>query len=161
MRTLALGSVAALMLVPGVAAAQRPSPAAAAEPPALASGTPLTSAAAQTPPRAGRTIGANDPLATLTLVRSAGDRAVVRFGTGRLEIVSRGDRLGATGAAVVDVATGRLVLEEEPRAVGARSGSTLIVLKDGETGGTRYLARPDEPEPANVRPVIVGARNRM
>lgn len=152
MRTLALGSVAALMLVPGVAAAQRPSPAAAAEPPALASGTPL---------RAGRTIGANDPLATLTLVRSAGDRAVVRFGTGRLEIVSRGDRLGATGAAVVGVATGRLVLEEEQRAVGARSGSTLIVLKDGETGGTRYLARPDEPEPANVRPVIVGARNRM
>ena len=124
--------------------------------PAGAQSSAPAAAAQNAKPQPGRTIGEEQKLPTLTLVRSAGTRAVVRFGSGALETISKGDRLGSTHASVVEITTGRLVLEEITQAVpGGPPNRVLIVLKDGETGGTRYSAQPGEnPLPA-LKPVVI------
>ena len=114
------------------------------------------SAAAQAP-RTVRAVGADRDLATLTLVKSDQTRAVVRFGGGALELIARGDRVGSSAAVVKEVTAGRLVLELEQtkRADDGRPIRAVIVLKDGETAGTRYHAELTETAPPAVRPLIV------
>ena len=102
-----------------------------------------------------REVGANAEIATLTLVKSSVEAAVVRFGSGPLEKVSAGDRLGKTRAEVKEIVTGRMVLEETFTGKDGQPNRAQIVLKDGETGGTRYLRRLDEPPLVGVKPIVV------
>jgi hypothetical protein len=100
-------------------------------------------------------VGTHAEIATLTLVRTVHAAAVVRFGSGPLEKISIGDRLGTTRAEVKEIVAGRLVLEETFTGKDGRPNRARIVLKDGETGGTRYLRRLDEPPLVGVKPIVV------
>jgi hypothetical protein len=128
-------------------AQQNPSPA--------PSPTEVASSRVVTGDQTHREIGVDDDLATLTLVRSSVDRAVVRFGTKPLEVVAVGDRLGRTRAEVKDIDAERLVLEEAFREADGQANRAVIILKKGERGGKRYVSRPDTQPPPAVRPVVV------
>jgi hypothetical protein len=89
------------------------------------------------------------------LLNSTGDKAVVRFGAkAKLYVISVGDRLGKNKATVREIAGGRLVLEETFAGSDGLPNRAEIILKKGETGGTRYLLRPEDPPPAR-RPLVV------
>jgi hypothetical protein len=97
-----------------------------------------------------------EDLVDLMLVKAAGGKGVVRFGTKPLQVVSVGDRLGRTRAEVKEIANDRLVLEEIFRDANGEANRAVIVLKDGERGGKRYVARSTERAPDAVRPNVVG-----
>jgi hypothetical protein len=103
----------------------------------------------------GRAIAADQEISVMTLVKSSLNQAVVRFGSEPLEKVSVGDRLGKTRAEVKEIVAGRLVLEETFTGKDGQPNRAQIVLKDGETGGTRYLRRLDEPPLVGVKPIVV------
>jgi hypothetical protein len=105
-------------------------------------------------PTARAVLSPDGKIADLVLVRVSGRHAVVRFGSGPLLLVETGDRLGASKAEVVAIETGRLVLDERYESARGPQAARLI-FKPGERGGTRYLARPDQDEPASSRPVIL------
>jgi hypothetical protein len=128
-------AVALVMLGPAVATAQ--------------------SAARQTPHTSPRHVASTADVQNLTVLRSASGRAVVRFGAGALETVVVGDRVGRTQAIVKRIAAGRMVLEEPFTGQDGRPNHALIVIADGQTGGTRYLSRSDQPTPPAVRRSIV------
>lgn len=103
-----------------------------------------TTAAAQKPPApAGKEFGVDQDIATLTFFNSSGERAVVRFGKKEMLLISVGDRLGKNKAAVKSITPERLELEESFTASDGKPNRAQIVLKKGETGGTRYLLRPE------------------
>jgi hypothetical protein len=102
-----------------------------------------------------RHIGAHRGIGDLLLVRSIDAKAVVRFGTGPLEIISVGDRLGRNEAEVREIAPGRVVLEETFTGQDGRPNRALIVLQDGEKAGKRYVRRREETRPLAVRPGMV------
>lgn len=87
--------------------------------------------------------GSDQDIATLTFFNSSGDRAVVRFGKKEMLLVAVGDRLGKNKAVVKAITPERLELEESFTASDGKPNRAQIVLKKGETGGTRYLLRPD------------------
>ncbi len=87
--------------------------------------------------------GLDQDIATLTFYNSSGDRAVVRFGKKDMLLVAVGDRLGKNKAVVKAVTAERLELEETFTGPDGKPNRAQIVLKKGETGGTRYLLRPD------------------
>jgi Tfp pilus assembly protein PilP len=103
-----------------------------------------TAAAAPQPaPPAPEEFGLDQDIATLTFFNSSGDRAVVRFGKKEMLLVAVGDRLGKNKAVVKAITPERLELEESFTASDGKPNRAQIVLKKGETGGTRYLLRPD------------------
>jgi hypothetical protein len=117
-----------------------------------------TLAAAGEPPRH---VGAREDLKQLTLVKAGESHAVIRFGKSVLEMIALRDRLGSSKAVVKEIAAGRLVLEETFRGSDGLTNHAQIILKDGETGGTRYLRRSGEPQPAPAtRPLITQRPNR-
>jgi hypothetical protein len=115
-------------------------------------------ASAQTPMAAAaeprRNVGIDEDLLHLILIRSAGDQAVVRFGTKPPQVISVGDRLGRARAEVKEIGAHRLVLEEIFRAPDGQANRAVIILKDGERGGKRYVARSTEQAPPAVRPTV-------
>jgi hypothetical protein len=114
------------------------------------------SAAAQQPPSDTRPVVApKEDLKNLTLVKSDDAKAVVRFGTAALQLLSIGDRVGRTAAVVRSIEAGRLVLDEVAPGADGTPQQTQIILRDGETGGTRLRRRPDQPAPVGVRPKVV------
>jgi hypothetical protein len=119
----------------------------------LGAASSLSAQQANTPARP--VLGANEDLKTLVLVKSDAGKAVVRFGTGALQLVSVGDRLGRTAAVVRSVEPGRLVVDEVAPGPDGRPQQTQIIWKDGERGGTRYRRQADQPAPIGVRPRAV------
>ncbi len=107
-----------------------------------------------------REIGADEDLSQLTLVRSAQGKAVVRFGTGPLVMVSVGDRLGRHQAEVKEIEAGRLVLEESFTGGDGNPNVALIILKDGEKGGKRYLLHPEGRPPPTTHPKVIFPEER-
>jgi hypothetical protein len=97
-------------------------------------------------------IAPKEDLKNLTLVKSDAGKAVVRFGTGALQLLSVGDRVGRNAAVVRSVEPGRLVLDEIAPGADGRPQASQIVWRDGETGGTRFRRQPADPAPAGVRP---------
>jgi hypothetical protein len=88
-------------------------------------------------PKPATVIDSDQNLSDLTLVNSGGDKAAVRFGRRPLRVVGVGDRLGRTSAEVKAVAADRLVIEETVVAPDGTTTRFEIVLRKGETGGTR------------------------
>jgi hypothetical protein len=113
----------------------------------LAIGTPAPSEA--------RASGAEEDLSDLVLVRSAGDKAVIRFGDKQLRIVSVGDRLGRNRARVTEIDDERLILDEVYKGKDGRPNRARVILRRGERGGRRYQVRPDEEPPPAVRPKVI------
>ena len=70
---------------------------------------------------------------------------MIRVGTGALEKANVGDLVGTTKAVIKEISTGRIVLEETFTDKDGRQNRALIVINEGERGGTRYLQRSDEP----------------
>ena len=83
----------------------------------------------------------------IALVKAGTGVAVIRAGTGPLQMVRVGDRIGSTKALVTHVGAGRIVLEEMFTDADGKPNRALIVIREGETGGTRYLRRPGTPKP--------------
>ena len=100
-------------------------------------------------------VPAAEDMRNLTLVKSSDGHAVIRFGNGPLRLIARGDRLGPRRAEVVEIAAGRVVIEESFRDGGREPNRAQIVLKDGETGGRRFLTRLEDPAPPAFRPKVV------
>jgi hypothetical protein len=100
-------------------------------------------------------VAPKEELKNLTLVKSDAGKAVVRFGTGALQLLSVGDRVGRTAAVVRSVEPGRLVLDEIATGADGRPQASQIVWRDGETGGTRFRRQSDQRAPAGVRPRAV------
>jgi hypothetical protein len=96
-------------------------------------------------------------LATLTLVKTSDTEAVVRFGASPAEVIAVGDRLGKSAASVVEIAAGRIVLEEATTAADGTPLRARIVVREGETGGRRYQRQPGVTPPPGVRPEVVVA----
>jgi len=99
-------------------------------------------------------IAPDDDLATLTLVRATGGRAVARFGRGSLIVLTIGDRLGKQRAEVTAIDAGRLVLTERPSGSRPETAPARIVIKVGETGGTRFESHALDGAPLLVKPQI-------
>ena len=106
-------------------------------------------------------IAPTEDLKTLTLVKTGDGKAVVRFGKSPLRLISAGDRLGLHRAEVLEIAAGRVVLEESFTGADGQPNRAQIIVKDGETGGKRFLMRPEEPRPAAIRPETVAPRVRQ
>lgn len=107
-------------------------------------------------PRVSRAvIAADEDVTLLTLVRSSDGKAVVRFGDRALHLLAAGDRVGRTKATVTGITPGRLVLDEVTEAADGKPLRAQIVVRDGETGGKRYLGHPDIDAPIGTRPLIV------
>jgi hypothetical protein len=111
-------------------------------------------AAAPAPERR-RDFGVNEELSNLTFLNSNGTQAVVRFRANPLQLISVGDHLGKNKAEVKTIEADRLVLEETFIDPDGQANKAQIILKKGETGGTRYLQRPDNDAPPARRPVPV------
>jgi hypothetical protein len=95
-------------------------------------------------------------LAQMTLMNASEKQAVVRFGDrGPLYVIAVGDRIGKRKATVKEVALNRIVLDEAFTGADGRPNRATIVLKKGETGGTRLLQRLETEAPAGRRPLIV------
>jgi hypothetical protein len=112
---------------------------------------PVSRPAVQQPRHIGRDAELND----LRLVKSTEGKAIVRIAAGPLEMLAVGDRIGRHGAQVKEIAPGRLVLKEVRADADGEMTTALIVLRDGEQGGKRFLDRLDEQPPAAVRPLAV------
>lgn len=100
-------------------------------------------------------IAADADVKLLTLVRSSEGKAVVRFGDGILHLLAAGDRVGRTKATVTSIGPGRLMLDEVTEGADGKPLRAQIVVRDGETGGKRYLGHPDIDAPIGTRPQIV------
>ena len=98
---------------------------------------------------------AEEPVTNLTLVKASDGAAVIRGSSSRLEKVSIGDLVGATRAVVKEISSGRIVLEEAFTEMDGKPNRALIVIKEGERGGTRYLQRAGEPAITGTKPLIV------
>lgn len=112
-------------------------------------------AATAAQPPLSRDVVASAAVETVTLIKAGDGLAVIRAAAGPLEKVKVGDRLGTTRARVTEIGAGRIVLEETFTAADGRPNRALIVIKEGERGGTRYLQRPDEPRIVGVKPAVV------
>jgi hypothetical protein len=106
-----------------------------------------------------RRIATDQDIAALTVVASMPGTAVVRFGRGPLLTIKTADRLGRTDAAVKTIGGGRVVLEEV-RTEDGRETHATVILRDGETGGTRVLHEPPEKPPVATRTLIVAPSSR-
>src|SRR3989304_2496908 len=64
------------------------------------------------PPTFAKDVGIDQDLSDMSLVKSSEGKAVVRFGSGPLEVTAVGDRLGRNKAEVKEIIPGRVVIEE-------------------------------------------------
>lgn len=115
----------------------------------------VASAGAQALPGSRAVIAPDEDVTLLTLVRSSEGKAVVRFGEGILHLVEAGDRVGRTRATVTGITAGRLTLDEVTEGADGKPLRAQVVLRDGETGGKRFLGHPDIDAPIGTRPQIV------
>jgi hypothetical protein len=122
---------------------------------ALVGATVLFTAAAAAQAPEPRHLAAAAPVSKITLVKGSDGVAAIRVGAGPLEKARVGDQIGKTKATVKEIATGRLVLEETFTAEDGRPNRALIIIKEGERGGTRYLQRRDEPRIIGTKPTLV------
>lgn len=88
-------------------------------------------------------------------MKSGEGKAVVRFGAGPMEVVSVGDKVGRHQAEIKEIAAGRVILDEVFTGKDGRPNRAEVILKDGETGGTRFLARPEEEPAPATRPLMI------
>ena len=102
-----------------------------------------------------RQVAADGAISETMLVKASDGVAVIRIRAGALEKVKVGDLVGTTKAVIKEISTGRIVLEETFTAKDGGPNLALIVIKEGERGGTRYLQRADEPHFTGTRPVQV------
>jgi hypothetical protein len=105
-----------------------------------------------------RSVGADRDLGEMQLLASEDSMAVVRFGDGALEILRLGDRVGRYGARVAAIDAGRVVLDEVFPGTDGRPNRARVVLRDGQRGGTRYLARLEATTPPATRRTVAGTR---
>jgi hypothetical protein len=106
---------------------------------------------------AAKDVAPDGDLAQMTLMNASATQAVVRFGAkGPLYVVAVGDRVGRNKATVKEIALNRLVLDEAFTGSDGRPNRAIVVLKKGETGGTRSLQRADN-VPTGRRPVAADA----
>ena len=101
-------------------------------------------------------IAPDRPIATMTVVSSRSGIAVVRFGVGPLTTIRTGDRVGRSASTVKEISSGCVVLDDV-EAAGDREIHALVIVKVGETGGTRVLREPPENPPSTVRVVTVSS----
>lgn len=94
-------------------------------------------------------------ISDITLVKASDTTAVIRSRAGALETVKVADLVGATRAVVKEITPGRLVLDDAFTGTDGKSNRAVIVIKEGERGGTRYLQRPDEPPISATKPLMV------
>jgi hypothetical protein len=111
----------------------------------------------QTPSAAGapRHVATDAAVSSIVLVKASDAVAVVRVGAGALEKLRAGDLVAKTKAVVKEISSQRLVLEETFVEKNGKPNRALIVIKEGERGGTRYLQRADEPPLTGTKPLIV------
>jgi hypothetical protein len=102
-----------------------------------------------------RDVAVEKPVAETTLVKASDGIAVIRVAKGPMERVTVGDRIGLTKAVVTEISSGRLVLEEPFTGRDGKANRALIIVKEGETGGTRYLQRADEPRFTGIKPLVI------
>jgi hypothetical protein len=102
-------------------------------------------------------VAATTDVAMITLIKASDGMAVIRSGDGRLEKIRPSDRIGTSRALVKEVSGGRLTLEETFTGKDGKPNRALIVIKEGERGGTRYLQRADEPGVVGTKPLILPA----
>jgi hypothetical protein len=102
-------------------------------------------------------IAADKDVARMTLVKSGDDSAVIRFGQSELQTLGVGDRVGKSSAVVVEAVPGRVVLDEVTTGPDGKPRRAQIVIRDGETGGKKFLRHPDIDAPIALRPQIVDA----
>lgn len=102
-----------------------------------------------------RAVGAQGDLNQLLIVKVSDGAAIIRFGAGAPEKVSVGDRVGKSKAAITEIGAGRIVLEETFTGADGRPNRALIIIKEGERGGTRYLQRPETPPMVGVKTGVV------
>jgi hypothetical protein len=102
--------------------------------------------------RIGRDVASGQDVRALTLVRSAAQAAAIRFGSGSIETIAVGDRIGRNKAVVKEIVRGRIVLEETFVDANGSPNSVQIIIKDGQTGGTRYLRHPEDKRPVVTQP---------
>lgn len=115
----------------------------------------LCAGAATAQESARRVIAANEAVSSMTLVKSADGKAVVRFGASPLQVLAVGDRVGKTGATVTAIAAGRVVLDDVTSGADGKPLRAQIVIRDGQTGGRRFLRHPDLNAPVGTRPDVV------
>lgn len=106
-------------------------------------------------PAGRRHVAAKHSVGDTTLVKATADVAVIRGAAGALEKIKTGDFVGTTKAVVKEIAPGRLVLEESFIDKDGKPNRALIIIKEGERGGTRYLQRADEPAITGTKPLSV------
>ncbi len=100
-------------------------------------------------------VALNQDLSELVLLKSSRGKAVIRFGSGPLQMVSVGDYLGRHQAEIKEIEAGRMVLEESFTGADGNPNGAHIILKDGQKGGKRYLLHPQgAPLPA-TRPMAI------
>ena len=95
----------------------------------------------------------------LRVVRISDGVAIVRSPGGELEKVRIGDLVGKTKAAVKEISAGRLTLEETFTGKDGKPNRALIIVKEGERGGTRYVQRSDEPAATDAKPLAPDAKS--
>jgi hypothetical protein len=114
----------------------------------------------QVPERSGETaraVASTVALGDILVIKADDDVAVVRAASAPLDKVRVGDRLGNSGAVVKEISAGRVVLDESFTGKDGKPNRALIVIKEGERGGTRYLQRADEPGVVGTKPLILPA----
>ena len=95
------------------------------------------------PPATPRTpIGLDEDLANLILLKVSGATAIVRFGSKQFVMVKARDFLGRNKAEIIEIAPGRIVLDETVVNADGTSERFSVTLKEGEKGGTRVPVRP-------------------
>jgi hypothetical protein len=90
-------------------------------------------------------------ISEITLVKASDTTAVIRSKAGAVDTVKIADVVGDSK----EITPGRLVLEEVFAGNDGKPNRALIVIKEGERGGTRYLQRADEPPLTGTKPLVV------
>ncbi len=91
----------------------------------------------------------------LTVIKTIKGKAVIRFSTGKMQTVSVGDMLGETRAKVTEIFQGGMVLMEYAQDKKKLAPVARIMIKDGETGGSRHVLGPLPAPPVSSKPVVV------
>ena len=99
-----------------------------------------------------RVIEADAEVSQLQLVKSVAGTCIARVPGHSLVSISVGDRIGRTRAVVKEIVRGRVVLEETFIDANGSPNLAVIIIKDGEKGGTRYLRRAEEKRPIATHP---------